>query len=185
MSHEERTNVLNLVSKMVSSDDGEHNFNAFADESDGKLTSAMINKSSSRSGSGTGGGGSGISGGNGSNSSGAGCDTADSTKYLIEYMDIVEERDETHDEVDNYVNLKFNDIYSANILEFWDSRYDLPRLRQLARDILCIPASGIVTEKIFSEDANLLAKRRLNMELDNVKQMLHIHENFEMLMNVF
>lgn len=178
MSHEEKTNVLNMVSKMVSSDDGDGNLNAFGVENSGKLTSSMVNKSG-RSGSG-GGGGSGVGGGNAI--SGAGCD---SSKYLIEYMDIVEERDETHDEVDTYVNLKFNDIYSANILEFWESRYDLPHLRQLAIDILCIPASGIVAEKVFSEDANVLAKRRLNMEIDNVKQMLHIHENFEMLENVF
>lgn len=178
MSHEEKTNVLNMVSKMVSSDDGENHLNAFGEESSGKLTSSMVNKSSR----GGGGGDSGAGGSGTSTSSGAGCD---STKYLIEYMDIVEERDETHDEVDTYVNLKFNDIYSANILEFWESRYDLPHLRQLAIDILCIPASGIVAEKLFSEDANVLAKRRLNMEIDNVKQMLHIHENFEMLESVF
>lgn len=164
MSHDEKTNVLNMVSKMVSSDDGESNVIAFGDENDDKSAHGSIaNKS-----------GGAVSG-----------DTADSTKYLIEYMDIVEERDETHDEVDIYVNLKFNDIYSANILEFWESRYDLPHLRQLAREILCIPASGIIAEKLFAEDANLLAKRRLNMEIDNIKQMLHIHENFEMLMNVF
>lgn len=175
MSHEEKTNVLNMVSKMVSSDDGDNNLNAFGEEN--KLTSSMVNKSN-RSGD-SGGSGSGCGSGT---TSGANCD---STKYLIEYMDIVEERDETHDEVDTYVNLKFNDIYSASILEFWEARYDIPHLRQLAIDILCIPASGIVAEKIFSEDANLLAKRRLNMEIDNVKQMLHIHENFEMLENVF
>lgn len=167
MSHDEKTNVLNMVSKMVSSDDTETNVIAFGDDNDERPVHAtsIVNKSS---------GGGTVSG-----------DTADSTKYLIEYMDIVEERDETHDEVDIYVNLKFNDIYSANILEFWESRYDLPHLRQLAREILCIPASGIVSEKIFSDDSNLLVKRRLNMEIDDVKQMLHIHENFEMLMNVF
>lgn len=163
MSHEEKASVLSMVSKMVSSDGGENNVIAFGEENDEKPI--MSNNKSSGS----------IGGG----------DTADSTKYLLEYMDIVEESDETHDEVDIYMNLKFNDIYSANILEFWESRYDLPHLRQLAREILCIPASGIVAEKIFSEEANLLSKRRLNMEIENVKQMLHIHENVEMLMHVF
>ncbi|XP_055315729.1 uncharacterized protein LOC129575760 [Sitodiplosis mosellana] len=169
MSHEDKASVLSMVSKMVSSDENEGNIIAFGEESNEKhsVQASTINKSSGAS-----------------ISSGGGGDTADSTKYLIEYMDIVEERDETHDEVEIYLNLKFNDI-STNILEFWDTRYDLPRLRQLAREILCIPASGIVAEKIFSGDAVLLTKRRLNMEIANVKEMLHIHENFEMLMNVF
>lgn len=163
MNHEEKTTVLNTVSKMML-DEGEHHVMAFGEDHDEKMN--MSNHKSGSMGSGSGG------------------DTADSTKYLIEYMDIAEERDETHDEVQIYMNLKFNDIYSANILEFWESRYDLPHLRKLAREILCIPASGIVAEKIFSQDANLLAKRRLNMEIDDIKQMLHIHENFEMVMNV-
>lgn len=108
-------------------------------------------------------------------------DCQDSAKYLIEYMDIAEDHDETHDEIDTYLNLKFNEIRSTNILDFWESRYDLPRLRQLAKEILCIPASGIATEKIFSDDASNFAKRRLNVEIENIKEMLFIHENFDML----
>lgn len=110
-------------------------------------------------------------------------DSGDTTKYLIEYMDFDEERDETHDEIETYMNLKFNDIYSTNILEFWESRYDLPQLRQLARETLSIPATGVVVEKHFNEEATILAKRRLNMEIDNIKQMLYIHENIDLLSN--
>lgn len=164
MSHEEKTNVLSLVSKMVSAADTDGNVIAFGEEIDDRTAQVSI--------------------GNKTSVGTMGGDTADSTKYLIEYMDIVEECDETHDEVETYVNFKFNDIYSANILEFWEPRYDLPHLRQLARDILCIPASGIVAEKIFSDDANLLCKRRLNMEIENMKQMLHIHENSELWKNL-
>lgn len=161
MTQDDKTNVINMVSKMISSDEGDANIMTFGEENDTKST--IIKTANSTSG---------VS------------DNTDSTKYLIEYMDIVEERDETHDEVDMYMNLKFNDIYSTNILEFWESRYDLPHLRQLARDILCIPASAIVSEKHFLDEAKLLAKRRLNMEIDNIKQMLYIHENYDMLHNV-
>lgn len=162
MSHEEKANVLSMVSKMLNTDDTDNNGGAITigDGNVQKIHTTRTNNDSITS------------------------DTAESTKYLIEYMDITEERDENHDEVELYVNLKYNDIYSSNILEFWESRYDLPHLQQLAREILCIPASGIVTEKIFTEDASLLAKRRLNVELDNIKQILYIHENFELLSNV-
>lgn len=162
MSHEERANVLSLVSKMIGSDDVDNNAGTIGVDNAGNKTrtTGLIKANDSMA-----------------------SDTAESTKYLIEYMDIVEERDENHDEVEIYVNLKYNDIYSSNILEFWESRYDLPHLQQLAREILCIPASGIIAEKIFTEDATLLTKRRLNVEIDNIKQMLYIHENFEMLSN--
>lgn len=164
MNHEDKANVLNMINKMISSEDSDNNVMTFGEENEYKRNSAQQS--------------------NKTNSSVVAGDNADSSKYLIEYMDIVEERDETHDEVELYMNLKFNDIYSTNILEFWEARYDLPHLRQLAREILCIPASGVVSEKIFTEDANLFAKRRLNMEIENIKQTLYIHENFDMLSNV-
>lgn len=161
MSPEDKANTINMTSKMISTDE---------------LTTQIIHQeqdlhkgSSSQSESGS--------------KSGEGIDCSDSAKYLIEYMDISEERDETHDEIETYLNLKFNDTYSAKILEFWDSRYDLPRLRQLAKEILCIPACGLATEKIFSDDAMIFVKRRLSMEIESIKDMLFIHENFELLSN--
>lgn len=160
MNHEDKLNVLSMINKMITSDDPDNNVITFNEDNDFKQhQSHNVTKTSTT----------------------ATSDTADSSKYLIEYMDIVEERDETHDEVELYMNLKFNDIYSTNILEFWESRYDLPHLRQLAREILSIPATAMVSEKLFVDDASLLVKRRLNMEIDNVKQMMYIHENFEML----
>lgn len=163
MSAEDKTSVINMASKMISSED----INGQILQQDPKPSTStsrsktkFLLKSEHVN------------------------DLNDSTKYLIEYMDISEELDETHDEIDTYLNLKYNEIYSANILEFWESRYDLPRLRQLAKEILCIPASSVVTEKLFAEDAINFAKRRLNMEIENIKEMLFVHENYDMLSTV-
>lgn len=150
MDHEERLNVIKMVSKMISATD------ECGDESNSQKSAFNANSSQLSN-------------------------CADSSRYLLEYMDISEELNDKNEEIDAYINMKLSDVYSANILEFWESRYDLPHLRQLAKEILCIPAAAVVSEKIFSDDANLFVRRRLNMEIDNIKQMLYIHENFEML----
>lgn len=155
MDHEEKANVIKMVSKMIS-----------ASTEDGGGDESNMQKS----------------GFNANSSQMNNC--ADSSKYLIEYMDISEEQNDKNEEIDAYINMKLSDVYSANILEFWESRYDLPHLRQLAKEILCIPAAAVVSEKIFSDEANLFIRRRLNMEIDNIKQMLYIHENFDMLSHV-
>lgn len=164
MSTEDKTSVINMASKMISSDDLTEQI--LPHDVDAKPSTSSTSKSRSilKSENVT--------------------DLNDSTKYLIEYMDINEEPDETHDEIDTYLNLKYNEIYSANILEFWESRYDLPRLRQLAKEILCIPASSVATEKLFAEEAITFTKRRLNMEIENIKEMLFVHENYDMLSSV-
>lgn len=154
MDHEERSNVIKMVSKMICA----------SEEGGGDETISQKNSF------------------NASTSQLNNC--ADSSKYLLEYMDISDDRNEKNEEIDAYINMKLSDFYSANILEFWESRYDLPHLRQLAKEILCIPAAAVVSEKIFSDDANLFARRRLNMEIDNIKQMLYIHENFDMVSHV-
>lgn len=154
MDHEERSAVIKMVSKMIS----------VTEEGGGDELNSQKNTFDANS------------------SQLSNC--ADSSKYLVEYMDISEEPNDKHEEIDVYINMKLSDVYSANILEFWESRYDLPHLRQLAKEILCIPAAAVVSEKIFSDDANLFVRRRLNMEIDNIKQMLYIHENFDMLSHV-
>lgn len=153
MDHEERSSVIKMVTKMISStDDGN-------DESNAQKNAFGANTSQSSN-------------------------CLDSSKYLLEYMDVSDERNDKNEEIDTYINMKLSDVSSANILEFWESRYDLPCLRQLAKDILSIPAAAVVSEKIFSEEANLFVRRRLNMEIDNVDRMLYIHENFDLLDNI-
>lgn len=169
MSHEEKQSVINMTSKMIAAEESSNSVITLKDESAPRKTDFTSSSQTEKKM---------------KNDRNASISDADSSKYLIEYMDINEEQEDTHDEVEMYLNLKFNDIYSSNILEFWESRYDLPQLRQLAKEILCIPATAVVDEKIFSEEATLFTKRRLNMEIENLSQMLYIHENFDMLSNV-
>lgn len=158
MSSDEKTTVINLVSKMISSDDSSNNATISLKEE--------------------------LSTNNARSTSNATEDNSDSNKFLMEYMDDSEEQDGINDEIKTYLDTKYNNIYSTNIIEFWGKRYDLPQLRQLSKDILCIPASSMINERIFSDETKLYTKRRLNMEIDDVKKMIYIHDNFEFLSNV-
>lgn len=166
MTSDEKANVISMISKMISSED--LNAQLLQEQQDSKLPASSTTVASSSSM-------------KPKTPKAEIIDCSDSAKYLIEYMDINEDHDDTHDEIDTYMNLKYNEIHSENILEFWESRYELPRLRQLAKEILSIPASCVTTEKIFSDDAITFSKRRLNIEIDNIKKMLFVHENYDML----
>lgn len=161
MTADEKTNVIGLVSKMISAEDSSANAIALKEEI------ALSSRDASSL-----------------NSTSLQADNADSTKFLIEYMDDSEEQDGINDEIKTYLDTKYNNIYSSNIIEFWSKRYDLPQLRQLAKDVLCIPAAAVINEKLFSDETKLYARRRLNMEIEDVRRMVYIHDNFDLLSNV-
>lgn len=97
------------------------------------------------------------------------------SEYLIEYMDDHTSDTESHSELNVYMSLKSDVTHSGDILKFWQSRTDMPHLQQLAKEILCIPASATTCDQLFSIDAKLLSKRRLFMEPDELDRTLLIH----------
>lgn len=99
------------------------------------------------------------------------------SEYLMEYMDDHVVHDGAANEVDIYLNLKLNNSVATDILQFWKSRKDLVRLRELARAILCIPACSSAGACVFAEDAVALAKKRLAVDADDLAAALLINGN--------
>lgn len=99
------------------------------------------------------------------------------SEYLMEYMDDHVVLDGAANEVDIYLNLKLNNSIATDILQFWKTRKDLPRLRELARSILCIPACSSAGACVFSEDAAAMAKKRLAVDADDLAAALLINGN--------
>lgn len=99
------------------------------------------------------------------------------SEYLMEYMDDHVVLDGAANEVDIYLNLKLNNSVATDILQFWKSRKDLARLRELARSILCIPACSSAGACVFAEDAVALAKKRLAVDADDLAAALLINGN--------
>lgn len=74
-------------------------------------------------------------------------------------------------EVDNYLNLT-NISLDTNVLEFWKLHADFPKLRTLAKEMLCIPAVSAALECYFNEQKFNLSRRRLHLSLDEVDTTL-------------
>lgn len=74
-------------------------------------------------------------------------------------------------EVDNYLNLT-NISPDTNVLEFWKLRTDFPKLRTLAKEMLCIPAVSAAWECYFNEEKFNLSRRRLHLSLNELDTTL-------------
>ncbi|XP_037045414.1 uncharacterized protein LOC119080912 isoform X2 [Bradysia coprophila] len=74
-------------------------------------------------------------------------------------------------EVDNYLNLT-NISPDTNVLEFWKSRTDFPKLRTLAKEMLCIPAVSAAWECYFNKDKFNLSRRRLDLSVSEIDTTL-------------
>lgn len=74
-------------------------------------------------------------------------------------------------EVDNYLNFT-NISPDTNVLEFWKSRVDCPKLRTLAKEMLCIPAVSAAWECYFNKDKFNLSRRRLHLSLSEIDSTL-------------
>lgn len=74
-------------------------------------------------------------------------------------------------EVDNYLNL-MNISPDTNVLEFWKLRVDYPKLRTLAKEMLCIPAVSAAWECYFNKDKFNLSRRRLHLNLNELDTTL-------------
>lgn len=64
------------------------------------------------------------------------------------------------DEVEKYFSLPL-ETEDTEVLLWWSNqKYHLPRLTQMADDVLCIPASSVPSEQAFSKSGNLITKKR-------------------------
>ena len=83
--------------------------------------------------------------------------------------------DVVEDELNVYLKKKIKDTY--NVLEFWKTADDVPLLKQLAKQILSIPASSATSERVFSTSGRILEERRSRLLSKNVDKILFLHKN--------
>jgi hypothetical protein len=62
---------------------------------------------------------------------------------------------------------------------YWRCKTDLyPALSCLARKYLCIPASSVYSERLFSEYGNLYEKKRSRLTPEIAEKVLFLHHNW-------
>ncbi|KAK3918993.1 Transposable element Hobo transposase [Frankliniella fusca] len=87
--------------------------------------------------------------------------------------------DPVEDEVEAYLREPLGiDFDHTKQLSWWMRRADrFPRLSKLARRYLCVPATSAETERTFSDAGWILNKRRKNLEMGVVDDLITLHMN--------
>lgn len=70
-------------------------------------------------------------------------------------------------------------IEHFDLLQFWkDHRSSLPKLAQLSKKILCIPATSVSSERAFSHAGLLITARRSSLGPSVINKTLFVHDNY-------
>ena len=86
--------------------------------------------------------------------------------YLYVYLSI--------HELAEYVNMKVPK--NTKMLQFWcDNSKVLPNMSKAACRVLCIPASSVANERVFSTAGRLLEKHRTTLSPNTVNNLLFLH----------
>lgn len=65
----------------------------------------------------------------------------------------------------------------CNILEWWKlNENSFPRLAKMARDILCVTATSVPVERVFSEGAEVVTKKRCRLDDQNIRYSVCIND---------
>ena len=66
------------------------------------------------------------------------------------------------------------------ILQWWQKHgVRFPRCSLLAKKYLCIPASSVPAERVFSFTGNLVSKKRSRMNPENVDMLVFLNKNMQ------
>ncbi|EXX56119.1 zinc finger BED domain-containing protein 1-like [Rhizophagus irregularis DAOM 181602=DAOM 197198] len=81
------------------------------------------------------------------------------------------------DEVSNYLEMPVA-LEEENPLNWWRIRAKIfPKLSQIARKYLGIPATSVSSERLFSHASNLITVKRTRLDTNLVGQMLFLKRN--------
>ena len=103
------------------------------------------------------------------------------TKSLIWDYDSVDEDEDTpstaeESEVTTYLKTKRIER-QRNPLLWWKMQEAIfPRLAKLTRKILCIPATSVPSERVFSKTGELVSARRANIKACNVDMIVFLNK---------
>merc|ERR1711879_387484 len=70
---------------------------------------------------------------------------------------------------------------TVDICDWWSKQEDLPTLRKVAREILCIPASSSKSERVFSTSGKVCNDRRMRLKPSMVEDLTIMTENEDIL----
>ncbi|CAM4672842.1 unnamed protein product [Leuciscus chuanchicus] len=89
----------------------------------------------------------------------------------------VGETESEEDEVDSYVRQRPTMTDDQDLLGWWKTNSSVyPKLAQLARQVLCVPASSSSSERVFSAAGRTIEERRTRLSPSTVDALLFLHD---------
>ena len=64
-------------------------------------------------------------------------------------------------------------------LEWWMKQVDLPLLSSLAKKYLCIPATSVESERVFSTAGDIVSATRSVLGHDHIDQLIFLKKNLD------
>uniref|UniRef100_A0A1X7SR93 HAT C-terminal dimerisation domain-containing protein n=1 Tax=Amphimedon queenslandica TaxID=400682 RepID=A0A1X7SR93_AMPQE len=66
----------------------------------------------------------------------------------------------------------------SDVFEWWRKNQEMfPHLSDIARKLLCIPATSVPSERIFSVAGGIVTKKRTNLKPENVDMLVFLNKN--------
>ena len=97
---------------------------------------------------------------------------------LADVEDTDEGTGEMQDEVAAYIDFRFQNMDSFDLLLWWKGHSEMfPNLAQVARKIMCIPASSAASERDFSMAGFVIQERRTRLDPDTVDDILFMNSH--------
>ena len=64
-------------------------------------------------------------------------------------------------------------------LEWWKDQVDLPLLSSLAKKYLCIPATSVESERVFSTAGDIVTATRSVLSHEHIDQLIFLKKNLD------
>jgi hypothetical protein len=80
-------------------------------------------------------------------------------------------------ELDTYFKMPALPKARMDVLAWWKVEPVLPLLAEIARKHLCVPASSVPSERIFSASGNICTKLRSSLDPTNLELLGYLHVN--------
>lgn len=66
-------------------------------------------------------------------------------------------------------------------LTWWrEHEKQFPTIAKIAKKYLCIPATSVPSERLFSDAGNVITKKRASMDPETLEEILMVYENCEL-----
>ena len=70
---------------------------------------------------------------------------------------------------------------NGNPLEWWIAQVDLPLLSDIVKRYLCIPATSVASERVFSTAGDIVSSQRSVLRGDHADQLIFLKKNLKKL----